>query len=199
MKLETLEDLLNSDVVYGDQPIINYAIGTASYPPLVNFHDQKTQKEDCSDVRKCVERMITKRDIATFCSQWFANYVAREMGTVDVGKIICYFDENLISYSRTVLFKKGHPLLDGFNILMRHYLEAGLMERLWTEMQHRAVLRGGERLREAAGDEYFPFSVSHLMPAFVVLLVGTVLSSVVLIGELTGNCLCKRRDKKTNR
>ena len=31
------------------------------------------------------------------------------------------------------------------------------------------------------------------MPAFVVLLVGSVLSSVVFIAELIVNCLCKRR------
>jgi hypothetical protein len=79
---------------------------------------------------------------------------------------------------------------------MRRYLEAGLMERLWTELQHRATLRGGGRFSEAAGDVFFTFSLSHLTPAFVVLLVGTVLSSAVFIGELFVNCLCKRRMKK---
>jgi hypothetical protein len=78
---------------------------------------------------------------------------------------------------------------------MRRYLEAGLQERLWTELQHAAALRGGGKLSEAAGDMFFPFSVSHLLPAFVVLLVGTVFSSVVFIGELIMNCLCKRREK----
>jgi len=78
---------------------------------------------------------------------------------------------------------------------MRRYLEAGLMEMHWTELQHRASLRGGGRLREAAGDGFFAFSVSHLMPAFVVLLVGTVLSSVVFIAELIVNCLQKARKK----
>ena len=33
------------------------------------------------------------------------------------------------------------------------------------------------------------------MPAFVVLLVGTVLSSVVFVGELIVNCLWKRKGK----
>jgi hypothetical protein len=57
---------------------------------------------------------------------------------------------------------------------MRLYLEAGLMERLWTELQHGASLMGGDRLREAAGDMFFPFSVSHLMPTFVVLFVAFI-------------------------
>jgi len=140
--------------------------------------------------------MITKQDIAILCSPLFATYVARQMGTVDVGKIICSLDETLISAGVPVLFKKGNPLLDTFNNLMRRYLEAGLLEMHWTELQQRASLRGAGRYREVFGDVFFAFSVSHLMPAFVVLLVGTVLSSVVFIGELIVNCLWRRRMKK---
>jgi hypothetical protein len=137
--------------------------------------------------------MITKRDIASFIAPFFATYVARDLGTVDVGKLICFLDEAVISTGVTVLFKKGNVLVDRFNILMRRYLEAGLLERLWTELQHRAALRGGGRFRKAGSDMFFAFSVSHLMPAFVVLIVGTILSSVVFIAELLINCLCKRK------
>jgi hypothetical protein len=63
----------------------------------------------------------------------------------------------------------------------------------WTELQDRVSLRGAARITEAAGDRFFLFSLSHLMPAFVVLLVGTVLSSVVFIAEVIVKCLCKGR------
>ena len=195
-KLETLAFLLNSDVVYGYLPFINFVQGTVDYSEAVAYFEQKKQKEDCSDLRKCVERLITKRDIATITSPFFATYVAREMGIVDVGKILCPLDETLVSGSAVFIFKKGNPLLGRFNILMRRYLEAGLLEMHWTELQHRAFLIGARRSREAGGDVFFAFSVSHLMPVFVVLLVGTVLSSVVFIGEFIGNCLCKRGIKK---
>jgi len=78
---------------------------------------------------------------------------------------------------------------------MRRYLEAGLLERLWTELQNRASLRGVGRFREATGDIVFAFSVSHLMPSFLVLLVGSVLSLVLFMAELILNCLCKRMKK----
>jgi hypothetical protein len=107
-------------------------------------------------------------------------------------KIICSLNEAGMSGSITVLFKKGNVLVDRFNILMRRSLDAGLLERLWTELQHRASFRGGVRFTEAASDKFFAFSLSHLMPAFVVLIVGTVLSSAVFIAELIVNCLCKR-------
>jgi hypothetical protein len=139
--------------------------------------------------------MITKRDVAMIAETAYVRYKAREMGTVDVDRIICQFEEGGISAGITVLFKKGNPLLERSNILMRRYLEAGLQERIWGELKHRASLQGGGTIGDPAGDVYFQFSVSHLKPAVVLLLVGTVLSSVVFIGELTVNCLCKRRGR----
>jgi hypothetical protein len=192
-KLETLEELLDSDVVYFYHPAVSYAQETVSYPEFVQFFERKEEKEEYTDVRKCVERMITQRDVAAVLLPVFATYVAREMGTVDVGKIICSLDQVAISGGITILFKKGNPLLGRFNILMRHFLEAGFQERLWTELQHRAALRGGQSFRESPGDMFFVFSVSHLMPAFVVLLIGTVLSSVEFIAEVIVYLLCKRR------
>jgi hypothetical protein len=192
-KLESLDELLDSDVVYGYHPVINYAQDTLSCSECAYFIEHKRLKEDCSDIRKCVERMITQRDIATVLPPVFATYVASEMGTVDVGKVICSLDQVALSGGITVLFKKGNPLLDRFNILMRRYLEAGLLEMLWTELQHRASLKGAGKLGEATGDMFFAFSVSQLMPAFVVLFVGTVSSLVVFIGEVIVNCLYKGR------
>jgi len=198
-KLETLKELLDSDVVFGIHPFFSFAGDTLSYPELVKFLEHKRPQEDCSDIRKCVERMIRKRDIASIIDPFFATYVARVLGNVNIGKIVCSLDETVISAGVIVLFKKGNPLLDRFNILMRRYLEAGLLEKIWTELQHQTSLKGGGRFREAAGDMFFVFSLFHLMPAFVALIVGTILSSVMFIAELILNCLCKRRKKKNSR
>jgi hypothetical protein len=123
-KLETLDELLDSDVVYGYHPFINFVKATVASSEFAKFLENKRLKEDCSDVRKCVERKITKRDNASLIAPFFAIYVARELGTVDVGKVVCSIDEEVISGNATVLFKKGNPLLNRFNILMRRYLEA---------------------------------------------------------------------------
>jgi len=192
-QIETLEEILNSDVVFCYNQALLLLKDTLAYPEIVKFVDQKTQKEEFS-MSICVERMITKRDVATISSPLYAAYRARELGIVDVGKIICPL-EIAVSGSLIFLLKKGNPLLHRFNILMRRYLEAGLLERLWAELQHRAALIGEDRLREPDGDTYFAFSVSHLLPAFVVLLVGTVFSLVVFIVELIVNCLVRRKEK----
>jgi len=60
-KLETLDELLNSDVVYGYHSGINYAQDTISDPEFVKFVEHKELKKDCSNFQKNVERMIKKR------------------------------------------------------------------------------------------------------------------------------------------
>jgi len=192
-KIETLDELLNSDLVYGFYPILRLVSSTVSYPELDTFFEHKEHKEEYSDVRKCVERMIIKRDIAISFDPVLVTYLARELGTVDVSKLFCPLDETLISGYGAIIFKKGNPLLDRFNILMRRYLEAGLLEKFWEELQHRTSLRTEGRFREATGGMFFAFCVPHLMPAFVVFIVGSVFSSVVFMSELIVNSLCKLR------
>jgi hypothetical protein len=191
-QLQNLEELLNSDVVYGYHPFFSLFQDTFENPEVVNFFEQKKLQEDCSDIRKCVERMIAQRDLSSAIPQVLTAYIAREVGTVDLGKIFCSLDEDLFTLGVTILFRKGNPLLNRFNVLMRRYLKAGLLEKLYIEVYHRASLKGGSRLIEATGDMAFAFSLSHLMPAFTVLLVGNILSSMLLFAELILNCLCKR-------
>jgi len=101
-KLETLDDLLNSDVVFCYNQALLLAKETVAIPEIVKFVDQKTQKEEFS-VNSCAERMITKRDMAAISSLTYANFWARELGIVDVGKIICLLDEAAMSGTLIVL------------------------------------------------------------------------------------------------
>jgi len=73
--------------------------------------------------------MITKRDISKIQNPSYVNRVAREIGTEGVGKLVCSFEEALGTLGVIVLFKKGNPFPERFNILMRRYLEAGLPEK----------------------------------------------------------------------
>jgi len=102
-KIQTLDEILNSDVVFCYNQALLLAKETVAYTEIVKFVDQKKQKEECTGSYSCVERMITKRDMATISSLTYATYWARDLGFVDVGKIICHLDETVVSGSATVL------------------------------------------------------------------------------------------------
>jgi hypothetical protein len=183
-KIETLEELLQSDIIYGYNPGLDLIFQSVPYPELSEFNERKKLRADCGDSTKCFERMITKGDIASIMFTTYSSYLACVMGIVDINKVICSFDETIMSSEEIILFKKGNPLLDRVNVLLRRCLEAGLLKMRWSELQHRARLKSKGKLREDSSDIFVPFSASHLMPAFVVLVVGNILSSVVFIVEL---------------
>jgi len=69
-KLETLDEILNSDVVYGYYPYTSLCQDHTTYVEFWLFLEYKKLKKDCSNIRKCVEGMITKkRHCYTYCSK----------------------------------------------------------------------------------------------------------------------------------
>jgi len=96
-KIETFDELLDSDIIYGYNTGVEMAFQREPYRELSEFNESKKLRSDCSDSTKCVERMITKGDIASIIDLMHANYLASEMGIVDVNKIICSFDETIMS------------------------------------------------------------------------------------------------------
>ena len=66
--IETLDELLLSEVFLGYNQAFLHTTDTVAYSEIVKFFDQKTQKEECTGNYSCVERMITKRDVATISS-----------------------------------------------------------------------------------------------------------------------------------
>jgi hypothetical protein len=191
-EIRTFDELLHSDITYGYHPAFDIILQTVPYPEFMKFHESKEPRKDCSDTRKCIEQLITKRDIASLFPTTYSFYVASEMGIKDPSSVICSLDERVISGGLTILFKKGSPFLDMFNALMRQCLEAGFLERHWSELKYRAGLRRRDKLKEQSNDMFVTFSVSHLTPAFVVLVSGNILSSVVFISEVIHNWNCKK-------
>jgi len=191
-KIETFDELLNSDIIYGYNTGVGMAFENVLYPELSKFNERKKLRSDCDNITKCVERMITKGDIASIIVPIYATYLASVMGIVDVNKVICSLEETIMYLNIIIIFKKGNPLLDRVNVLLRRCLEAGFLELHWLELQHRARLKSRGKLREDSSDMFVPFAVSHLMPAFVVLVVGNILSSVVFFVELISGSGNKR-------
>jgi hypothetical protein len=70
---------------------------TIIIPEIIKFLEQKRLKQEWFDLRKCVERRITKRNIGLINAPFFISYVARVLGTVDMGKIICSLDKTLLT------------------------------------------------------------------------------------------------------
>ena len=188
-KFETFQEVLDSSVDYGFVAAAEFGMRTMEFSDHLQFPDPR--RVDCADMRTCLVRMMTDGDVATISASLYAKYLSNELGYQDEMKSPCSLDENLIYGSAVFLFFKGNPLVNQLNTLLRRVLESGLVCRYWEQLNHEALLRSRRKPDEDGGNMYFVFTLSHMVPAFCVLVFGYLCSTIVCIAE----CLHKRFSK----
>jgi hypothetical protein len=184
--LETMEELLDSDVLYGYNVAMEFGMATTEYTDHLKFPDSR--RIDCGDTRMCIRRIMTDGDVAIIIAPMYVQYVTNEVGLQGQTKHACALSENLMDGTIVALMPKGSPLLNQLNKYIRRCLEGGLVERYWTELNLEAILKSKEKFVKDGSGMYFVFSLSHTAPAFSVLGFGYVCSCLMCLAE----CLHKR-------
>ena len=166
-KFETLQDILDSNVNYGFNAALEFAMSTMENSDHLQFPLKR--RVDCADLKACLMRMLSDGDIATLSNKEYCNFISNELGYEGEMRSICYLDENFIYGSAVALFIRGNPLLNQFNKLIRRCLQGGLGLRYLAQLNHEVLLRGRTKYNEDGSSLYFVFKLSHMVPAFSVL------------------------------
>ena len=103
----------------------------------------------------------------------------------------CSLDENFIVVGVVFVFTEGNQLLKQFNTILRRIVESGIGYKYWGQLNQEDLLKGSRKSDEDGSSIYFVFKLSHMVPAFSVLGIGFVCSTIVCIAE----CLHKRFSK----
>jgi len=188
-KISTLQELIDSNINYGFNSAFEFGMSTMDFSDHLQF--PLTRRVDCAIPKNCLRRVITDGDVATFSTPEYTNYIFNELGHLGEMNSPCFLDENFFNINLVSVFFKGNPLLNQFNKIIRRCHEGGLMIRYWIQLNHEALLRSSTKSNEDGSSMYFVFSLSHMLPAFIVLCFGYLCSSIVLIAE----CLHKRFSK----
>jgi hypothetical protein len=186
--IETLEELLQSDLFYGYSTALEFLFSQVAFGHTRLY---SRPRAECLEIRKCVEQVIFHRNMTTLFSKICVNYIASTNGVDEKDRLICFLDDGMASGNAAAYLPKGSLLLDRINPVLLRYSEAGLNNRYWS------LLTWGERLKSNANfgnsnQDFVPFSVSHLTPSFIILLSGYVLSFCLLLVELSVKLLRKR-------
>jgi hypothetical protein len=133
--------------------------------------------------------LFTEGDITTLASRYDAEFgYPYKLDAVGKKKSLCTVKKDVLQFYSVLCLKKGFPLLDRFNVVMRRCMESGLVDKYWSELNYvrqlKKDLKPVEKDCEVCGDNYFVFSVSHLRAAFVVLGFGYLLCVLVFLVEL---------------
>jgi hypothetical protein len=113
-------------------------------------------------------------------------------GFDEKSRMICFLENPSLSGNAAAYLPKGSLLLDRINSVLRRYLEAGLLNRYWSHLTWGEILKSSAKLGNTNSQDFVPFSVSHLILAFKVILSGHVLSFILFLVEL---CVGRVRDQ----
>jgi len=188
-KISTVQDLLDSTANYGYNSGLEIVMRTMEFSDHLQF--PLTRRVDCANPKSCIIRLISDGDVATFSTVEYTSYIFNLLGHLGEMNSPCFLDEKFNNIHVGSLFFRGNPVLNQFNKLIRRCQEGGLVLRYWAQLHHEALLRSRTKSDRNDSSMYFVFTLSHMVPAFIVLCFGYLCSTIVLIAE----CLHKRFSK----
>jgi hypothetical protein len=192
---------MHSGLKHGSNNDLNAFLRWAGYDEHDRLNLDRFECDD--DHEKCLERVFTERDTTFVATTILAQYIATRIRKTSDENLLCSLDENIFSFNCVFLLRRGHPVIERFNVVIRRCLEAGLGDKYWSHLHFNLTLQNMRKLEEsdcqACSDMYFVFPLTHLRVVFIVLGFGYVLSVVVFVTELICKWLSKRRKVTVNK
>lgn len=187
-RISSFDDLNRSGLKYGSLDGMDKFLRDAEYVE----HDRlNLDRVECPDEEKCLERVFTEGDIIFVAPKFLGQYIASRVSRTLEQNNMCFLDETVFSSNCVLLLPKGHPVLDRFNVVIRHSLEAGLGDKYWSDLTFNLTLQNMRKPEasdcQACSNMYFVFSLTHLKVVFLVLGFGHILGVTTFVAEL----ICK--------
>jgi hypothetical protein len=186
--ISNFDELVETGLIYGKIENLE------NFMRLISYYEQDRFRSyvDCPDHHKCLQRLFVDGDITMFAPMVDAMYVLSQIGMSQNRKLLCTLNDNIFPLDIAMYLTKGHPLLHLFNVVIRRCIEAGLVQKYWTDMIFHIHLQHAVDSKEPScvvcNDIYFVFTLSHVKVAFVVLFWGFLLSAIVFLIELASKC-----------
>ena len=179
--LRDLDELLDSGIEYGYLRIIDRYLD-----PSNRKHRQILNgRKECFNTTACLERVAVKRDLAQCVSRHVLDFAVFEKFRDARGvPLIFPFADDFVQYSIAMYLKKGSNLLDAFNHIIVHAVQAGLLDKWYNDYIYMSKLRAHKASRDDKDDGYSILSNTHLQGAFVLYGMGNVLGLLLLLFEI---------------
>ena len=97
--------------------------------------DRYKRRKRCADVEDCLKKLSTDRNMAVLYASKIAEYIR-----LATNAKFCELKERFSTVWVSMLFHKGDPLLETFNSVIMHVLEAGLIDHWWEEIKFLKII-----------------------------------------------------------
>ena len=188
-QIANLHELSQSGMEYGVPPGIKSMYETKD--ALTNLTEKG---HECRDIKKCVERIMDTGNFALFENSRDVNKYVVSAKKRNKVCIMNYYD---VDPQRMInLFSRGTQILQHFNKFVTRMQESGEITKyerdFWTISSHFVD-------EEETSQQYFVFSISHLLVAFYALSIGHSLGFVMFLLELLLHSYSTNRQRTLRR
>ncbi|PNF21457.1 hypothetical protein B7P43_G13529, partial [Cryptotermes secundus] len=175
-EISTVEELLESEMELGIPTTVDTVL-----PELTS--SRYWRHTLCPDMSLCFRRLAYEGNFAVLCSRYSTEYDEGHKYIDSNGKShLCHLKQTFSLQSVTMTVQKGSLLLEKFNAVISHVIEAGLMNLWWKDLKFLATLRA-DKVLEAPNSEYTAMTMEHFQSAFFVLAFGSLLAVLCFVWE----------------
>ena len=138
---------------------------------------------DCSDVPECVRVIAEEKSMAWLFDYYITKYfIALNFVDANGEPKVCAIPDDFAFQYITMYVPKGTPLKRTYDMLLLYFMQGGLINLWWKNVQYIARLEMASKINLPPG-EYITLSMEHLQSAFYFLFLGYVLSRTTFILE----------------
>ncbi|PSN37737.1 Ionotropic receptor 623 [Blattella germanica] len=177
-RIQTFDDLKKLNIPFSFPDLGFFLLDSLDYNPQT----QLTYAGKCANFHSCSETVIFHRNLSSGTIMALAYHLAHTLAVRDVNSVVCFLDENIISGYFPAGLPKGSPLFAILNEHITRITEFGLIEHYSSQLEHEIQLEAKYKYEES--ELYFVFSMLHLSPIFMLLIVGWALSFVLFFLEV---------------
>jgi hypothetical protein len=190
-QIVTLEELYQSNLVYHFN---NRTDTFVKFTDPEYYSEIRLEKKQCRYRGICIIDYLSNQNVATISSSFHAEYYT--LAALPAGSAtprMCTLKDKFYNIRYTIYMAKGSFLVDIFNRIIHRVIEAGLIEKLKHDAKRswRYQTFSDNHLTfdtvfetTTVKSDYFVFSMSNLKFAFYFLVLGYLLSTIIILGEL---------------
>ncbi|PSN50896.1 Ionotropic receptor 574 [Blattella germanica] len=174
-QLSSETEIIESDLALG----ILESIGDCCVP---NF-DRYPRRDPCEDYIRCMDKMAFKNELALIFAQYNAEHFIHTRYMGDNGlPLVCKLPQEISIQFIATPFTIGSFFLEWYDKMVHCAIQAGLFKYWWDSLEYTTTLTTAMKFK--VDDEYDMLSMEHLESAFIFLLLGSAVSSIIFVGEI---------------
>ena len=185
--IHNIDQMLASKIKYGYPPIFDDIYKLSGD---VNSHIILENRVLCRNNSVCFKWAHEYKNISVILDEVDIEerYSTSSLMDENSKPLICPLDDGItFTANYAMIMRMGDPLLGRIDEIIQRVMEAGMFMQWKKSHLDKIKIKSGTLHSYSLLDDYYPFTLEHMQPAFYMLLMGFCISTVVFLLELANH------------